>query len=199
MDENGKPIIGAHVSVSASTGVEVLSVSTDINGYFELSLHDSIDHSKLVIEFSYLGYQTQQYTIEQLTHKQDIVMDVDPSMLGEVVVVGYGSQGGIRLSAEVHSENYYNGLLPFHGVQVLSRTFEHTVLVELNAPIAADYTLTLSDVGKKQVQSYNIKAKKGKQHIAMQLANPNLPAGVYVLRVMKDNALLVSHRVVKTN
>lgn len=30
LDENGKPIIGAHVSVSASTGVEVLNVSTDM-------------------------------------------------------------------------------------------------------------------------------------------------------------------------
>ncbi|MDR0988818.1 MAG: SusC/RagA family TonB-linked outer membrane protein [Prevotellaceae bacterium] len=80
VDAIGEPIIGATVKIAESS----VGTITDVNGQFVLNVPENGK-----IEVSYIGYSKQVITNLKQTR---IVLQEDPKMLDEVVVVGYGSQ-----------------------------------------------------------------------------------------------------------
>ena len=88
-DTSGEPLIGATIMVEGST----IGVSTDIDGQFSFSVPAG---SKLHV--SYVGYAPKVIAAGQ---NLKIVLDVDASVLDEVVVVGYGTQKKTTLTGAV--------------------------------------------------------------------------------------------------
>lgn len=90
-DQNGEPVIGANVSVKGTT----VGTITDIDGNFTLVVPDDA-----VILVSYIGYLPQEV---KSGSKQlfNIILKEDTQKLEEVVVVGYGVQKKVNLTAAV--------------------------------------------------------------------------------------------------
>lgn len=93
--EDGSPLPGASVYIDKSTVGEKsetagivtnysLGTTTDVNGYFSLSVSEQTDH----LTCSFIGYETQQFNIRNKTFIT-ITMKESQSALGEVVVTGY--------------------------------------------------------------------------------------------------------------
>lgn len=82
-DENDEPLPGASILLKGTT----IGTVSDIDGRFELKVNGT--HPVLVISF--LGYLTQEIEVNN-RNNIDIKLQADLSELGEVVVVGYGTQ-----------------------------------------------------------------------------------------------------------
>ena len=82
LDNNGDPIIGATVKVEGTKNATV----TDLDGNFTLN---NVTGKKLQV--SYIGYQNQVVDINNRSNIK-ITMYEDNKTLGEVVVVGDGTQ-----------------------------------------------------------------------------------------------------------
>lgn len=82
VDESGNGIPGASVAVKGSTR----GVTTDVDGSFEFEVSESE-----VLEFSYLGYQTQEIRVGSRTN---VTVQLKPqiSELETVTIVAYGKQ-----------------------------------------------------------------------------------------------------------
>ncbi|MFB9053984.1 SusC/RagA family TonB-linked outer membrane protein [Formosa undariae] len=94
LDENGIPLPGASVvDISSKNGS-----STDFDGKFSLAI------SKLpaVIKVSYIGYKSQEITINNL-NPLNIQMEIDQNALDEVVIVGYGETSREKISTAVNT------------------------------------------------------------------------------------------------
>lgn len=89
VDENGDPIIGATIKVIGDKGATI----TDLDGNFTLNIPKGKQ-----VEISYIGYVTQKISNFKNTR---IVMKEDAQSLGEVVVVGYGTQKKAHLTGSV--------------------------------------------------------------------------------------------------
>lgn len=89
------PIVGANILVKGTT----IGNITNVDGYFAF---EAPAGSTLVI--SYIGYQTQE--MKAVTTPLKIVLSEDMEKLGEIIVIGYGSQkksdmtGGIAAVSE---------------------------------------------------------------------------------------------------
>ena len=90
-DANGEAIIGASVIVKGSTQ----GVATDIDGRFELPASQGA-----VLEVSYVGYQTKQIKVGNLSFVE-VTLEEDLNSIDEVVVVGYGVQKKVNLTGAV--------------------------------------------------------------------------------------------------
>lgn len=92
---DGKPLQGVTVSVKGTPRATV----TETNGSFSISAS-----SGQVLEFSYIGYATQNVTVGSTT-TISIVLATRESDLDEVVVVGYGTQRKSNLTGAVTNVN----------------------------------------------------------------------------------------------
>lgn len=92
VDDEGEPLIGVNVQVKGTTQ----GTATDFDGRFTL---ENIDEDAVLI-ISYIGYQTQEISVEGRSDLQ-IVMTSDSQLLDEVVVVGYGTQKKVNLTGAV--------------------------------------------------------------------------------------------------
>ncbi|MDR1524424.1 MAG: TonB-dependent receptor [Tannerella sp.] len=81
IDETGEPVTGANVVVAGTTN----GIITDIDGNFRL--FNVAENAK--IRISYIGYITQEISVDGKTHVQ-VQLAEDTQALEEVVVVGYG-------------------------------------------------------------------------------------------------------------
>ncbi|WKN45701.1 SusC/RagA family TonB-linked outer membrane protein [Tunicatimonas pelagia] len=97
-DEEDKPLPGATVLVKGTT----VGTVTDINGQYKLSAPD--DATTLV--FSFVGYVEEEITINGRS-TIDLVMFPDIQSLGEIVVVGYGTQKKEDITGSVASVESY--------------------------------------------------------------------------------------------
>jgi TonB-dependent starch-binding outer membrane protein SusC len=95
-DEAGEPIIGASVIEKGTTNGAV----TDIDGKFDVKVAKAT--STLVISF--VGFQTQEVVVGSQT-TLNLKMAVEESTLGQVVVIGYGTQRKKDLTGSVASLN----------------------------------------------------------------------------------------------
>jgi len=94
VDEKGETVIGANVQVKGTT----IGSITDIDGKFSF---DAPQTGTLVI--SYVGYKTQEVALGQSTYH--IVIVEDTETLGEVVVIGYGTQRRSDVTGSIASVN----------------------------------------------------------------------------------------------
>ena len=89
--EDSEPLPGVTVRVLNTTR----GVNTDLDGKYSLQVANGD-----VLEYSYLGYASQQITItNQRTLNVSLVQD--NSILDEIVVVGYGSQRKSHLTGAI--------------------------------------------------------------------------------------------------
>ena len=91
-DEKGMPLPGVTVQIKGTT----TSVTTDVNGAFEINVASSAD----ILVFTYMGLTTQE-VVTGTQQEINIVLKDDQKILNEVVVVGYGTQKKINLSGAV--------------------------------------------------------------------------------------------------
>lgn len=83
LDDKSKPIAGATVKIKDHP----ISVNTDKNGFFQIN----VDQFPVLLEASYIGYQSEQKSIE--SNKEVIItLIADDKSIDEVVVVAYGTQ-----------------------------------------------------------------------------------------------------------
>lgn len=91
-DENGELILGASVLVKGTS----IGTITDVNGRYTIQASDP--NGTLV--FSYIGYQTTEVAINGRTVINQSMTSI-ATELGEVVVVGYGTQKKVNLTGSV--------------------------------------------------------------------------------------------------
>ena len=84
VDETGLPIIGASVVVVGSGSFK--GTITDVDGKFTLTVPDEV-----VVQVSFLGYQTQEVRVRANQVLYDIILREDMKALDEIVVIGYGA------------------------------------------------------------------------------------------------------------
>ncbi|SFD18917.1 TonB-dependent receptor [Flavobacterium phragmitis] len=82
LDENGQPLPGVSVAVVGGNKQAI----SDFDGQFFIEL----PKGKHVLKISYLGYKTQEVTVENQT-TVTIKMQPDLAKLDEVVIIGYGT------------------------------------------------------------------------------------------------------------
>ena len=93
-DESDNPLPGVNVLVKGST----VGTTSDAQGKYSLSVPD--ENAILVISF--IGYVTQEIPVgNQTTINVKLVPDV--TQLGEVVVVGYGTQKKTSVTGAISS------------------------------------------------------------------------------------------------
>lgn len=133
-DISGEPIIGASVVEKGTTNGTI----TDFDGKFTLSVS-----SNAVLQFSYIGYQTQEQKAV-VGKSLSIILKEDSEMLDEVVVVGFGTQKKVNLTGSVGIANAeelesrpvtsatqaLQGLVP--GLQITTNTGEMDKSMNIN-------------------------------------------------------------------
>ena len=82
-DATGTPMIGVSVVVKGTSH----GVSTDFDGNFTL---ENVKKGQLLV-FSYVGYTTQEKMVAN-GNPLNIILEEDTQTLGEVVLIGYGTQ-----------------------------------------------------------------------------------------------------------
>ena len=83
VDQSGDEVIGANV---VEKGVPNNGVITDINGAFSFT----VKNAQATLVVSYIGYATKEVSLGGKTNVR-VVLEEDSKMLGDVVVVGYGT------------------------------------------------------------------------------------------------------------
>ncbi|WP_300813233.1 carboxypeptidase-like regulatory domain-containing protein [uncultured Bacteroides sp.] len=96
-DASGESIIGASVLEKGTTN----GIITDIDGKFTLTVNPN---ATLVISF--IGYASQEFTIDRNNMQLNVVLKEDSKMIDEVVVVGYGVQKKENLTGSVAAVNF---------------------------------------------------------------------------------------------
>jgi iron complex outermembrane receptor protein len=96
-DENGQGIPGASILLKGSNGV---GTTTESDGTYRIAI--PADPAAGVLVFSFIGYKTQEITIGNQT-KIDVQFEPDLTTLGEVVVVGYGTQNRKDVTGSISS------------------------------------------------------------------------------------------------
>lgn len=83
VDQQGDPLIGVTVQVTAKPG---LGTITNFDGEFSLRLD-----KKDILTFSYVGFQTREVAVSEVSMPLTVTLLEDRELLDEVVVIGYGS------------------------------------------------------------------------------------------------------------
>ncbi|MBQ8456195.1 MAG: TonB-dependent receptor [Prevotella sp.] len=91
-DETGEPLIGVSVVIQGRGAGGI----TDLDGNFRIQ---SVRRGA-TLEFSYVGYKTQQRRVEG-SNMGTIVMQPDQTSLDEVVVIAYGQQKKVTITGAV--------------------------------------------------------------------------------------------------
>lgn len=93
-DSKGESLIGASVVAVGSS----MGVITDLDGNFTLTVSQNVKE----ITVSYVGFTTQNVSIQGKTHVEVILKEKE-GLLDDVVVVGYGTQKKATLTGAVSS------------------------------------------------------------------------------------------------
>ncbi len=92
-DRTGEALIGVNVTVKGTANGSI----TDIDGKFTLQARPGA-----VLVFSYIGYMTQEITVQNNT-PLNVVLQDDTKTLDEVVVIGYGTSRKKDITGSVAS------------------------------------------------------------------------------------------------
>ena len=85
VDATGEPLVGA--SVTSGEGAQRVGAATDLDGKFQIKVN-----AGAVLTISYVGYETQHYTVKSGDNNIKITLQESSTMLDEVVAIGYGVQ-----------------------------------------------------------------------------------------------------------
>ncbi len=99
----GEPLAGVNILIKGTT----TGVVTDLNGNYTINVPDE----ETILVFSYIGFLSEEVTVGSQTVIEISLVD-DIMSLGELVVIGYGTQkkGDITSSvASVKSEDFVKG------------------------------------------------------------------------------------------
>ena len=91
-DENGQPLPGASVVEKGTTN----GTQTNFEGYFTIE----VSNPNSILEFSYLGFVTEEITVGADT-QINIELSQDSANLDEVIIVGYGTQTREKITGSV--------------------------------------------------------------------------------------------------
>ena len=94
LDENGEPLIGVAIQVKGTTSGTI----TDFDGNFNLN----VSSPEAVLIFSYVGYNSKEIKVSS-NKVLKVQMDVEDTVLDEVVVVAYGSQSKVTVTGSISS------------------------------------------------------------------------------------------------
>lgn len=92
-DAQGEPLVGVSIVVKGTT----TGVITDVNGSYTIAAPDNA-----TLVYSYVGYLSQEVAVGGRT-MIDLNLESDEKALGEVVVVGYGTQKKVTVTGAVTS------------------------------------------------------------------------------------------------
>lgn len=95
LDVNGDPLVGLTISVKGTAN----AIMSDINGKYVIEARP-VD----VLTFSYLGYQSQEIIVADKV-RVNVVMREASVEIGDIVVVGYGTQKKITVTGAVSNAN----------------------------------------------------------------------------------------------
>ena len=185
VDKSGIPVIGANVVVKGTTNGTI----TDIDGKFTLEVLENA-----VLQITYIGYNS----LEIQTGKDSvlkIVMQEDTQALEEVVVVAYGTQKKVNLTAAVETVN--SDVLENRPVRTTAEMLEG-VVPNLNisttsgAPDASSSLNIRGFTGMTVDGNKNLKTESGSPLVLvdgveqdMDFVNPN---DIESISVLKDAA-----------
>lgn len=93
-DENDSPIPGANVLIKGTA----VGTTTDADGRFSLNVPDG----NAVLVISFIGYQSKEIVVGNQTDIT-VALTADIQQLGEVVVVGYGTQKKASVTGAISS------------------------------------------------------------------------------------------------
>ncbi len=93
MDSEGDELPGVSIVVKGTNTATI----TDLGGNFSIKVAD--DNAVLV--FKFLGMKTMEVPVNGQSNLPDIVLETDDTLLGEVVVVGFGTQKKENLTGAV--------------------------------------------------------------------------------------------------
>ena len=105
-DEKGGPLPGATVQVKGTNQ----GVLTDMNGKYSID----VASSNVTLTFSFVGFLPKEIAVQNQT-SVNAILSSDTKTLDEVVVVGYGTQKKLNLTAavdQVTSEALENRPIP---------------------------------------------------------------------------------------
>ncbi|MDF2191144.1 TonB-dependent receptor [Paraflavitalea sp. CAU 1676] len=92
-DENAQPLSGVSIYLK---GDQTNGTTTNENGEYAISL----TNSKTTLVFSFVGYANKEMAVNG-TATLNVALQKDQTNLGEVVVVGYGTQKKVNLTGSV--------------------------------------------------------------------------------------------------
>lgn len=96
-DDAGIPLPGVNIIIKGTTTGAI----TNLEGLFTIE----VDNPNTVLQFSYVGYLTQEITVGDQS-EINISLQVDAIGLEEVIVVGYGTQKKSDITGSVVSVNF---------------------------------------------------------------------------------------------
>lgn len=101
--ENNTPLAGVSVNLKGST----IGTATDVDGKFTIQINKGA-----TLIFSFVDYQTKQLVVNDNTDVASISLIPKNSSLGEVVVVGYGTQRKKDVTGAISSINMEDIKIP---------------------------------------------------------------------------------------
>lgn len=197
-DENGQPLPGVSVVLVGGNKSGI----SDFDGQFYIDL----PAGKHVLKISYLGYKTQEITVENQT-KVTIKMQPDLAKLDEVVIIGYGTTtqrtatgSVVKITAEdIEKQPVTNILQTLQGrtpgvfVSQTSGYAGSNINISIrgrnsiygdNLPLyIIDGVPYISDDIKEQVQSDRVIRGAQKRSSPLNILNPN---DIQSIEILKD-------------
>lgn len=95
-DTKGEPLPGATIQIKGTSRVSI----ADENGNYTISVPDN----SAILVFSYIGYQSREMKVDAQT-VINVSLTEEMSTLGELVVVGYGTQSKAKITSAVSQVN----------------------------------------------------------------------------------------------
>jgi TonB-linked SusC/RagA family outer membrane protein len=134
-DESGAPLPGVNVVVKGTT----LGTTTNAEGKYSISLAEGTE----TLIFSFIGYKTVELSPGNNT-VFNVTLESDVTSLGEVVVIGYGTQNKAEITssvASIKSENFNKGNVTDAGQLIQGKVAGLTISVPSGDPTSSSQIL----------------------------------------------------------
>lgn len=196
--KTGENLIGANVLVKWGNDKGTISFS---EGEFELENVSAND----VLIFSYIGYDNFEITVSEVNEIKKIKLDPVETLLEEVVVHGYKpfecstvmgyvvsikSVSEVDEAAPINNREVHGGIFP--------NPFQTDFHVAFDVSFDDKYLMNIYSIDGKLVYARVHDLIKGRQQIYVEDFPVSLPAGNYVLQVIRSNEVLFTRKLVKT-